>query len=169
MTRLLLAATFVLAACSQERQAARQMSAEDVAAELATVKVDPGQWQASTQIVSATGPLPEAALRQMVGQSSSLSHCITPQQAERPSANFLAAQQGSDCTYEDFKLENGRISGRMICTGGQLPGQTTTQMSGTYGPQSYDLVMDMRSPSLPGGAGISIKVRTQGRRTGECA
>jgi hypothetical protein len=146
----------------------REMTAEEVAAQLATVKVDPGQWQSTTRILSASGPMPKPALDKMIGQETRAANCITPEQAARPNANFLAAQQGSDCTYHDFRMQDGKLSGRMTCTGGRLPREMTTTMSGDYGPQSYDMVMDMETPGLPGGEAMRIKARTQGRRVGEC-
>lgn len=156
-----------LTSACQKPEQEKSVSAEEVAKQLASVKVDPGQWDTSTQIVSATGPLPKEALAQMIGQRTNVSHCITPEEAARPSANFLAAQQGSDCTYQNFQMTGGRIVGKMSCTGGQMPGQVDTEMSGTYGPQAYDLVMDMTTPAIPGTT-MKIKARTQGRRVGEC-
>lgn len=164
-----LAVALTLAGCGERAAAEKEMSAEEVAAQLASVKIDPGQWESTTQILSAKGPLPKDMLDAMVGRKEASSHCITPEQAARPSANFLAAQQGSDCAYHDFRMQGGRLSGRMTCTGGQMPGEMVTTMSGDYGPQGYDMVMDMETAGLPGGAAMQIKARTQGRRVGGCA
>ncbi|HEV2080328.1 MAG TPA: DUF3617 domain-containing protein [Allosphingosinicella sp.] len=160
-------ALLALGACEKDR-AEPGMSEEDVAAQLAKVKVEPGQWEAETEIVSAKGALPQEALQQMTGKRTSTSNCITPQQAERPSANFLAAQQNSDCTYQDFRMEGGKLSGRMTCSGGQMLGDMVTVMNGDYGPQSYDMTMQMETPGLPGGDKILITARTRGKRVGEC-
>lgn len=170
MRYLIPAILILVPACDKAaEEQEKTLSANEVAAQLASVKIDPGQWESSTQIVSATGPLPKDVLQRMVGQRTTASNCITPEQAARPSANFLAAQQNSDCTYQDFRMEGGSLSGRMTCTGGQLPGKMVTAMNGTYGPQGYDMTMDMETAGLPGGAAMKIKARTQGRRTGECA
>jgi hypothetical protein len=156
-----------LPACERD-EAAPGMTAEEVAAQLAKVKVEPGQWDAQTEILSAKGALPQEALQQMKGKRSSTSNCITPQQAERPSANFLAAQQNSDCTYQDFRMEGGKLSGRMTCSGGEMLGDMVTVMNGDYGPTSYDMRMQMETPGLPGGQSITILTRTRGKRVGEC-
>lgn len=161
-------AMFALVTACEKQPAEREMTAEEVAAQLASVKVDPGQWESTTRIISATGPLPKEAIDKMVGQETKAANCITPEQAARPNANFLAAQQGSECTYQDFLMQNGKLSGRMTCTGGQLPGKMKTAMSGDYGPRSYDMVMDMETAGLPGGAAMRIKARTEGRRVGDC-
>ncbi|HEY0625178.1 MAG TPA: DUF3617 domain-containing protein [Allosphingosinicella sp.] len=165
-----IAALVLLSACNkQAAEEANEMSANEVAAQLASVKIDPGQWESVTQIVSVTGPLPKEAMQRMVGQRNTVSNCITPEQAARPSANFLAAQQNSDCTYQDFRMQGGRLSGRMTCSGGNLPGEMVTAMNGAYGPKSYDMTMDMETADLPGGVSMKIKARTQGRRVGECS
>ena len=162
-------ALLMLAACKDEPPAPPSMSEEEVAAQLAKVKVEPGQWEATTEIVSAKGDLPQQALKQMTGKRTSTSNCITPEQASRPSANFLAAQQNSDCTYQDFRMQGGKLSGRMTCSGGQMVGDMVTIMNGDYGPQSYDMTMQMETPGLPGGDKILITARTKGKRIGECS
>ncbi len=164
------AALIALAACgeSQEQKTGPQ-SAQDVAKELSAMKMKPGQWEATNEILSATAPgLPESALRQMVGQKTTVSNCVTPEQAARPDANFLAAQKNSNCTYQDFSMKNGRMNGTMTCSGGQVPGKMAMKMSGTYGPESYDMTMQMNASDMPGGMTMTVNARTLGRRTGEC-
>lgn len=170
MTRsLFLIAFLLLGACEKERPAEPEISANEVAAQLASVKVEPGQWRSTTEILSAEGPLPQQALQQMRGHKTEVSNCITPEQAKRPSANFLAAQQGSECTYQQFSMQGGKLSGRMTCTGGQLPGKMVTVMRGDYGPSGYDMTMDMETPSMPGAGPVKIRARTRGSRVGECS
>ena len=65
------AAMLLLAACEREAAAPTSLSEEEVAAQLAKVKVDPGQWESTTQIVSAKGDLPQEALREMTGRRTS--------------------------------------------------------------------------------------------------
>ncbi|MGZ8361705.1 MAG: DUF3617 domain-containing protein, partial [Allosphingosinicella sp.] len=88
-------------------------------------------------------------------------HCITAQQAARPGARFLALRADSDCVYQGFGLRDGGLRGTMICP------DATAVMTGRYGPRAYDLRMDMESP-MPDGATMTLQVRTQGRRIGDC-
>ena len=166
--RIFLAALILLAACEKTEEKANELSAEEVAAQLAALEIEPGLWESTTQIVSVSAPLPQEALQQMLGPRSSIRNCITPEQAERPSANFLAAQRNADCTYQAFRIRDGRLSGRMSCTGGDLPGETVTVMNGAYGPDAYDLIMDMETAALAGLPPMKIKARTQGKRLGDC-
>ena len=156
----------LLAACDQARPLEPEVAEEEVAAQLAKVKVEPGQWQRTTKILAAEGALSEAERSQIVGRQTTSSDCITPAQAERPSANFLSAQQNSECTYHEFSMEGGKLRSRTSCVGRDSPQELVTVMNGNYAPESYDM---MTKVETPGQAGlITITTRTRGRRVGEC-
>jgi hypothetical protein len=157
-----------LQSCGKE-EPGRKQSAEEVAEEMSSLKIEPGQWEATNEILSASAKgLPDSALEQMTGKKDTVRDCITPEQAERPSANFLAAQKNMDCAYRDFSMQGGRMKGAMTCTGPQMPGQVVMEMDGEYGPRSYAMNMDMNASNLPGGMTMTIKAKTTGRRIGEC-
>lgn len=164
-----LALAGALASCGSEPEADGNMTAEEVAEELKDMKIEPGQWEATNEIISASAPgVPADTLKSMIGQKSTVSNCITPEQAARPSANFLAAQQNNNCTYQDWKMDGGKMTGTMTCEGGAMPGKVVMKMSGDYGPTAYNLDMDMNTMGLPGGMTMNIKAKTTGRRVGEC-
>lgn len=165
------AGLLALAACSQEpEEKGRQMSAEEVADELSEMRIEPGQWEATNEILSANAPgMPEGMLKQMVGQKTTVQNCITPEQAAKPSANFLAAQENSNCTYQDWSMDGGRMTGTMTCEGGEMPGKMVMTMEGEYGSTRYDMNMDMQTSGLPNNMSMTIKARTTGRRVGDCA
>lgn len=165
---LAFAALLVACSCSGN-DAPREMTAEQVAEELKAMKIQPGQWTATTEVVGVDAPVGGDVLKQMVGQKSSKSDCVTPEQAAKPSAAFLAVQQTSNCTYRDWSLEGGRIQGTMTCDGGQIPGQVVMTMTGAYASTRYDLDMNMKTAGLPGGAALTVKAKSSGRRTGECS
>ena len=171
MTRILLAsATFlVLAACGRGEEKGGKQSAQEVAKEMAALKMEPGQWEVTNEVLSATAPgLPEGTLTKMVGQKTTASNCVTPEQAANPSANFLAAQKNSNCTYQNFSMEDGRMTGTLTCSGGQVPGEMEMKMAGEYSARSYVMNTDMNAKGMPGGMTMTIKARTSGRKVGEC-
>ena len=138
------------------------MSAGEVAEELANMRIEPGLWELTSEVVDVRAPdLPREVRNRMVGPRSRLRNCITPQQAARPSANFLAARSDDDCHYRDFAVREGQLRGTMICP------DVTATMAGRYGPRAYEMSMEMTSPVLGGGT-MKIDVRTRGRRIGEC-
>lgn len=159
-----------LAGCGrQDQPRGQEMSAEEVADQLSEMKIEPGEWVATNEIVSVSAPgVPADALGQMVGRETTVRNCITPEQAARPDANFLAVQENSNCTYEDWSMDDGRMAGTMTCTGGQMPGTIVMTMDGTYDDTSYAMDMDMETSGLPGGLTMTIKARTTGKRVGEC-
>jgi hypothetical protein len=168
---LIPALLIALAACgSAETEKNREMSAEEVAGELSAMKIEPGQWEATNEILEASAPgMPEGMLDQMVGKKTTTQSCITPEQAAKPSANFLAAQENSNCTYQDWSMRGGRMTGTMTCEGGEMPGKMVMKMDGKYAPTSYDMAMDMNTTGLPDNMSMVIKARTTGRRVGDCA
>lgn len=167
--RLLLASGLAaLAACEGERAVQpSDVSEEEVAAQLAQVKVEPGRWERTTEIIAVEGGVSQAERAQIVGRETRSSDCITAAQARRPSANFLAAQQNSECTYHEFSMRGGKLASRTTCVGRDSPEQLMTVMSGDYAPDSYDMRTTVQT-SGPSGQ-MTVTTRTSGRRVGECA
>lgn len=163
------AALLTLASCGKGEEKKGKQSAEEVAKEMSAMKMEPGQWEATNEILSATAPgLPKTALDQMVGQKTVVSNCVTPEQAARPSASFLAAQKNSDCTYENFSMEGGKVTGTMSCKGGNMPGRMVMKMDGHYNARSYEMNMQMSASEMPQGMSMTLTARTTGRRIGDC-
>src|SRR3546814_16882727 len=79
---LSLAALLPLAACNlfdEPKGEGEDMSAEEVAEQLSEMKIQPGQWEATNEIIPASAPgVPEEALAQMVGQKSTVNNRIPP-------------------------------------------------------------------------------------------
>lgn len=149
------------AGCSGEAPP-RDMSAAEVADELAGLRIAPGLWELSSEVTDVrASELPLEVRNRMIGPRSRMRHCITPQQAEQPSANFLAMRSDGGCVYRDVTLEGGRLRGAMRCPG------ATARMDGHYAPEAYEMRMDMASP-MPGGAVMELEVRARGRRIGDC-
>ena len=158
---VLLAAALLGGACGGGEEP-RNMTDAEVAAELAKMRIEPGLWELTSEVVDVGGrDLPRELRERMIGPRQRLRHCITPEQASRPSANFLAGREESECVYRDFAVENGRVSGAMTCPGAEAA------MRGRFGPRAYDLAMEMTSP-MPSGAAMTLEVRAHGRRIGEC-
>ena len=156
-----LLAAAALAGCG-ERAEGGNMTAEEIAGELAKMRIEPGMWELASEVLDVRAPdLPHEVRQRMIGPRARRRHCITPAQAQRPEANFLAMQEGSDCVYRRFGVADGRISGEMICP------NVTAQMRGRYRPDGYDTRMAMASP-MENGATMTLTLRSRGRRIGDC-
>lgn len=162
-----LACLAALAACGQPTPKGREMSAKEVAKQLSSAKIEPGQWEATNEILSASAAgVPADMLKSMAGKATTIRNCITPEQAAKPDASFLTAQNNSNCTYRDFSMEGGKMTGTMTCNGGAMPGTVEMKMNGTYGPRNYRMDMDMSTNAT--GVTMNIKSRATGRRIGDC-
>lgn len=153
---------FLLALSSCGQSANREMSTNEVAAELAHMRIAPGLWELKSEVVEVRGPeLPREVRNRMIGPRRTLRNCISPEQAARPSANFLATSADTSCRYRGFSIHDGRMRGEMRCREAQA------RMTGRYQPQRYDIVMEMEGPA-PGGETMTLSLRASGRRIGEC-
>jgi len=154
-------------ACGGEPES-RNMTANEVAEELAEIRIQPGLWEVRSEVVSVSAPgLPLVTRNRMIGPRPTARNCITPEQAARPNSNFLSGGNTGNCTYRDFSMDGGRMQGAMTCRNEDPPGITEARMDGTHRPGGYDMTMRMET-QLPGGGVMQVETRTQGRRLGEC-
>lgn len=181
MKAILLASTaalLALSACSKPQEpdtdVAGSISANEVAEKMNSVKLEPGEWEATQEIldVDVTGlpeGVPPEAMTRMIGQRTSYKHCVTPEQAANPSADFLSAQKDADCAYGDMAMADGKVKAEMSCAvPQQQEGRMKIAMNGTYLPDSYDMDMDVTAAGLPNGIGMTMKMKSIGKRIGDC-
>lgn len=144
------------------------MSANEVAGALERLTIAPGLWEVSSAITDVRAPnLPLALRGRMIGPRGTIRHCITPEQAARPSAGFLAGRQAGRCRYRDFSMEDGMMRGVMACDEPDAAAPVETAMAGRYGRTAYELRMEMANP-MPDGAVMRVAMVSRGRRVGPC-
>jgi hypothetical protein len=111
--------------------------------------------------------MPPEVLKQMTATTSDIKHCVTPEQAANPQADFLSAQKGAGCSYDGFSMAGGRIKGSMNCSGsGGAQGKVVMNFDGRYDPRSYDMTSTMQAGG--DGMNMTIKSHVTGKRVGEC-
>ena len=176
-------ALLALGACGKgEEEAAggasgEAQTAQEVASEMKKISIQPGEWESTTEVVDVRmdNPppgMPNGMLDMMKGRKTSTKNCITPEQAANPEAEFLASQKNDQCTYKGFQMTGGVIKGTVSCPSGD-GGTADVAMTGSYTPASYVMEMEMNAANLggPSAAGMAMwmKMRTTGKRIGECA
>jgi len=180
----LLIAGAMLSACGKGDEqgaggaSAANQSAEEVASEMKKVTLQPGEWETTQEVVDisiegAPEGMPQGMMEAMKGRKTTIRNCITPEQAENPSADFLTAQKDSKCTYSGFEMSGGQIKGVVSCPGGEGgAGSARVVMEGSYTPASYAMNMEMQSEGMGGtgapGMAMHMKMRSTGKRVGDC-
>jgi uncharacterized protein DUF3617 len=172
---LLLACIAPLAACNKSPQVdLRNASVGEVAEKAreagANAFINPGQWQTKVTVkeMSFPGMAPElqASMKGIMGQNVTVEHCISAEEAKRPSGRFFTGKEPENCRYDRFSMGGGKIDAVMRCES-KPSGSMTMTVSGTYTPDSSTTSADM-SMSGGGQGGMRIKSVTENRRIGAC-
>ena len=134
----------------------------------ATVSLQPGQWETTVEVLRlnmANMPNMPAGMTTPLPPPTTVRSCLTPEQARQPNANFMtgSGDQGG-CTFENFSMAGGRISGTVTCNSQGTSMRTT--MNGRFAADSYE--MESESQVSANGATIDTASRIVSRRIGDC-
>lgn len=174
-----LTGAFALVACGgtdADTDGDGTISQEEMAAEVADVKINPGEWENTVEFVEIDfddSQIPEEArgfigpaLEQMRGRVNTTKSCITPEEAEQPAAEMFAGDENADCEYKRFKFSGGDIDMAMTCNSAGS-GNAEFTATGSYTENDYTMDMQIEMSGTPMGA-MSIAANTTGKRLGEC-
>lgn len=180
MNKLLLAVPLMLlAACDNSPKVeAENASIEEVAGKVrdanagSTMVVRPGQWESSVELESIEVPgMPEAAVAQMKKTMARVAtghkSCLTAEQAKKPKEDFFAGAN-SNCRYDKFSMDDGKMTGTMRCTSPQGGGTQLIQFDGTYAPEAYEMRMASTVEGGSPGGSMKMVMRMSSKRVGEC-
>ena len=149
-----------------------KITPDEVAEEMNTVRLEPGEWENTVEIVDVkVDGLPEGVssgvMDSMKGKVTTSKSCITKDEADNPGAQFFAAQEKTNCEVKKFDMSGGAVSSEMSCSNmGGAPGNMTMAMDGQYGPSSYDMTMKMNGGAS--GMKMDISAKSSGKRIGDC-
>ena len=172
-------ALLLLAACDNSPKVeAENASLEEVAGKVreanagSAMIVRPGQWESSVELESVEIPgMPPEALAQMKKTMARVATghktCLTPEQAKKPKEDFFAGAN-SNCRYDKFSMDDGKLTGTMRCTNPQGGGAQLIQFDGTYSPDSYEMRMASTVEAASPGGPMKMVMHMTSKRTGEC-
>jgi hypothetical protein len=134
--------------------------------------VKPGQWESSVTLDSIEVPgMPPEAVAQMKKTMARVAtghkSCLTPEQAKKPKEDFFAGAN-SNCRYDKFSMDDGKMTGTMRCTNPQGGGTQLIQFDGTYAPEEYQMRMASTVEGASPGGAMKMVMRMASKRTGEC-
>lgn len=175
---ILLAPAVLLAGCDKGVEL-KNASVEDVAKATKDAHfIKAGQWSTTSEIVSVdleglpeeSKKMGEAMSKTMVGRKNSFASCVTEEEARKPAAGLFAGGNKGSCTYDSFSMSGLKLNAVMRCKGPDGNGAMTMTMEGDYSDEAYNVNVEMKMSGAPGmmGAGMTMKARNSGKRTGEC-
>ncbi len=177
MRYLLILAPMALAACNSGPSVeATNATTKEVAAKVTAAggtRMSPGRWEGTATITDMQVPgMPAEMGEKMKAQMAkghSFSNCLTPEQANKPTADFFAGSNNS-CVYDHFSMANGQLDAAMTCKG-QGPGGTIhATMKGNFSSDSFQMAMTSKSAGTPGQpmTNMTISMKMESKRVGEC-
>ncbi len=166
-------ATALLAACSGQSgndQAANGAAPAESGSTAATgdaglAALQAGEWETTVEVLSMEMPgMPAGAAAPAIPPTTTR-HCVTPEQAAQPSAEFFSGNlESAGCQRENFTIANGRISGVVSCA---ADGTTIrSELNGQFSSDSYE--MTSRTQTTAQGMTMNGETRVTARRVGDC-
>lgn len=168
---------FALGACGGPSVSLTNASPEEVAkaasdAGIGMAQQKPGQWEVTTEVVSVEMPGVPAEQRGMMEAMFKRppvteSTCMTADQLKKPDpALFSGSKANKDCVFRKYNVSNGKLDATMVCK--NTDSEMTMTMTGEYAPEkvSTEVTMDAKGP--PGQGAVKMKMKSSGRRTGDC-
>ena len=127
-----------------------------------TTSVQPGLWETAVTVNTVDMPsAPPMVAKIMQGRTTTIRHCITPEEASRGPQEMLKTNKA--CSFTRYSLAGGRLSSEMVCK--QSGGAITATTSGTYTPTSFSAT---GKSVVTGPATMTMTTTSTGRRIGEC-
>lgn len=131
----------------------------------AAASLQPGQWETRIEVTKMSVPNMPQGMSPPLPPPTSVSYCLTPEQAAQPNANFLTGSgESGGCTYENFSMRNGRLQGTVQCNHEGATMRST--MDGSFSATSYEI--NSRAQTSMSGMTMEMETRTSARRTGDC-
>ena len=169
---------FLVACDNTPKVEAENASIEEVAGKVREANegkamiVRPGQWESSVELESIEVPgMPPEAVAQMKKTMARVAtghkSCLTKEQAMKPKEDFFAGAN-SNCRYDKFSMDDGKMTGTMRCTSPQGGGSQLIQFDGTYSPDSYEMRMASTVEGASPAGPMKMVMHMTSKRTGEC-
>jgi hypothetical protein len=158
MRALIIVPLCLAAACSDGGGEANQ-------ADEATVAMQAGQWEISSEVTSfRSTDKATPALKAAVGDKATAPACIEAGKEDKPPAAMFAGV-GYECDYKDRYVREGRVNVSLECERDALDGKIQMTFEGTYSGDSFTGTANANS-FLSGDGDFAMSTKVSGRRTG---
>ncbi|MEN3748140.1 DUF3617 family protein [Sphingomonas sp. HF-S3] len=138
-------------------------SAEEVAkaAQAAGPKSRGGQWELTTEIVSAEipGATPDIIAKMKEKGAISISQCFTDGELSAP-----IGKVDPSCKFAEFKMGRGWVNATTLC---KMPqGEAIAKMKGTFADDRFDY--EVQTTASMGEQSTKMTMKIAGHRAGDC-
>jgi hypothetical protein len=125
--------------------------------------VEPGEWEIAVTVdaMDMQGA-PGAVANLLVGKTATAHTCLTPEEARKGPKKLL--ESSKDCVFDHYSMENGRVSGEMVCLKGDHEMRVLTE--GRYTPTSFRAT---GKAVVAGDDPMKMDSTSVGKRVGDCA
>lgn len=139
----------------------------------AAMRFDPGQWRTTIEVLEADIPgLPPqmaGAMKKQMLQKSTVSSCMTPEQAAKPNEDLFAGKAGN-CRFDRFTMKDGTVDAAMTCAGDASgAGAAKILMTGTFDKTHFQMENRIEATGPDARQAMKMRSRVTGERTGACA
>jgi hypothetical protein len=124
--------------------------------------IKPGKWQISSTVRSLDMPsVPPQVRRSMIGRTTTVSVCISPEDAARGPQDMLKANPS--CTFTRQLVVGTTMTTEMVCNQGGS--RMTIKSTGSFTPTSFS---STGSSKMSGPMTMSSSVTSSGKWAGAC-
>lgn len=128
-----------------------------------TLPIKPGKWETTATIDDASMPgMPAFLVKRMIGHSTTIQQCITPEQAADGPRAVIENTKGK-CHYTSFNAAGGKFNAVLECVAGS--GTMTSTATGTYTATTLETTS---SGTATGHAAMTTKSHSVGHLIGPC-
>lgn len=150
-----------------------EVAKQTQAAGAAKLAMKPGRWETKVEILDIDMPgmpagMAQQMLKSMQAKPVTVTSCLTPEEAKKPSTAMFTGNKASGCTFRKYDLAGSTLDAVMTCPGKPAGGMTMT-MHGDFTPDQVVVQSDVNVEGGAGGAGtMHQKGRVTAKFVGAC-
>ena len=132
-------------------------------------KPQPGSWSMKMDLVDVQGPDADkvkAMMGPMFASMANMSICITPEASAKSDPAKGITNGNGDCKFDKQDVSSAGIHLSGVCTKNGV--QSKVSADGTLTATSQDMTMKTETTSPMGGGALTMQIRVQSQRTGDC-
>lgn len=132
-------------------------------------KPQPGSWSMKMELLDAQGPDADKVkgmMSMMTSAMANMSVCITPEDSAKSDPTTSITKGSGDCTFDKKDISSAGIHIAGVCRKNGVESKVAADGTITATSQDVTITTDTKSPM--GNGNLTLKMRMQTQRTGDC-